>query len=218
MSGKIELNDSRYRANYVHVWDINSDCDQIEILSELFQTEACCDVLNIAETNYSGRSVIDTLVDGPKFQAIFSSNEDISSSRFIINWSCYSYNQTGEEGILMVDQYEHKNNDKHDIEWNVHSNCPAVHLVSSYFETKAVFDILTIFGEEFSGSTQIDTVVNSSFIATFKSGCGGNGFKIIWSCYMGGYEKQYGNSESIQQNFFLKFKLKSLYNNAEIMI
>ena len=140
----IELNN--YDNDYDHEWHIASECEQIHVVSEYFATEGCCDQLTIMGGHgmvtdvsptmgywaFSGEDVVDIIVDGSGFMAVFSSDGSITSTGFRIHWSCYvgTIHQTGTYGVIELGEYD---ND-HDVEWHIDSDCAAVHLVSTHFE------------------------------------------------------------------------------------
>lgn len=184
-SGVIELNNNinNINNNYAYAWSINSECDQIYIKSESFEAESPFDQLNIAGKKYSGSAIINTVIDGSTFSAVLSSENNVTSAEFVINWSCQTYNQTGSEGILWLGLYD----DNEEIEWNIDSDCYAIHLVSTHFSTTENDDILTIDTKQYSGFEEytVNQVIHdSSFVAYFTSDFSNRytGFTIFWSC------------------------------------
>ena len=96
----------------------------------------------------------------------------------------------------------YKDNDE--FGWYIDSDCSAIHVVSTHFDTHQGYDFqsdqpyndeLTIAGREFSGSAVIDLIIDeSSFVATFKANEWGTatGFTVLWSCFDGPIERQNG--------------------------
>ena len=86
-----------YDNDYNHEWHIFSECDQIHVVSESFETEGCCDHLTIAGVEYNGNDVINTVIDSDRFVAVFTSDGSITSTGFVIHWSCHfsTIHQTG---------------------------------------------------------------------------------------------------------------------------
>ena len=174
---------NNYPDNYEQGWSIKSECDNIHVISEIFQTQSCCAHMKIAEVKYTGNDAINTVIDSSSFVAVFSSDGIETLSEFVIHWSCYVYNQTGSEGILWLGEYG--NNEE--IIWNINSECSSIHLQSTHFDTERGWDILVIANQEYSGSDAINTIIDGPlFVATFISDFGSTatGFTILWSCFL----------------------------------
>lgn len=72
--------------------------------------------------------------------------------------------------------------------WEISSNCNDVHVRSTKFETEEGYDLLTIDGVAYSGSTPVDVVVEGgNFLITFQSdrSVQKDGFVLQWTCYNG---------------------------------
>ena len=171
-----------------YAWDIQSDCRQIHVSSESLQGDTCAH-LNIAGIEYTGDAVINTVIEQAKFSVMFS--DEYSFAEIEIHWFC-RFNQTGSVGVLWLGSYD--NNE--DIEWKIESDCSAIHLVSTHFDTEEDFDFLRISDEhKYSGSTVVDQIIDtSSFVATFTSDRYGtaSGFNVIWECYLDPIQRQNG--------------------------
>lgn len=133
---------NNYTNQYEYAWFIESDCDNIHVKSNLFQTEACCYYLKIAQIEYNGDAELNTVIEGSSFLAKFSSDENFVSVDFHIYWSCYYsvYNQTGSEGILWIGNYDNEE----EIEWIIDSDCSSIHLMSTHFDIEEGYDFLVI--------------------------------------------------------------------------
>ena len=88
MSGSIELND--YENDHDHEWIVESDCDQVRILSERFDTEPGFDHVTINGEVYSGSDAIDQVVDQSDFSVMFLSDGSVTGTGFVLLWSCYA--------------------------------------------------------------------------------------------------------------------------------
>ena len=176
-----------------HAWIIESECDQIHVKSESIEIKVCCDHFNIDRRKYSGSAEINTVIDRSTFIVKFFANGNVTSAEFVIHWSCYypAYNQTGNEGILWLGNYD---NDE-ELKWNINSNCSSILLVSTHFDIEQRHDFLTIAGREYTGSGAIETIIEgSSFVATFNSDDikTATGCIVLWSCLTRDIELQKG--------------------------
>ena len=83
------------------------------------------------------------------------------------------------------------------VSWQILSDCDIIRLTSSSFDTNQGYDVLTIAGQEYSGSDIIDQIINgSSFVVTYSSNKTSDenttGFTLHWSCFTGHIEWQNG--------------------------
>ena len=173
------------------VWMINSECAQIYVLSQFLNMESCCSHLKIADQKYTGSEIINTVIDRPSFSAVFTPNENVGSVEFLINWFCYSYSQRGTAGILWLGVYD----SNEEIEWSINSECAAIQIESTRFNTESDADFLSIGNKKYSGSAIIDQIIDgASFVAKFTSDSrkSASGFTVYWSCYSGVIEHQNG--------------------------
>ena len=87
----------------------------------------------------------------------------------------------GRSGTIQLRNYtanEQKN-------WRINSACAEIQIMSREFETEAQYDVLTIDGVMYSGSSLINQhISNNSFSVSFTSdNVGtGSGFILDWSC------------------------------------
>mgnify|MGYP000472821310 CR=1 FL=1 len=88
--------------------------------------------------------------------------------------------QVGRNGVIELHDYE---ND-HDMRWIVDSDCEAVHIQSVFFDTEAGYDQVNIGGQLYSGITEIDKILESSFtvLFTYDGSVTRSGFQLIWEC------------------------------------
>jgi len=188
-AGTIEL--GKYENNHERIWTVESDCDQVRIISTYFSIND--DYLTIGDQRYSGSVKIDQVV-GQEVTVSFSSGGSIDS-RFSLTWSCNI--QRGTDGIIELKDYENNN----DRLWVVESDCHQVRIVSTYFDTQHNYDYVIIDDHEGSGefdsdsgysgddqltagNTEIDQVVGQKFNVSFLSdgSISGSGFVLEWSC------------------------------------
>ena len=77
-----------YRNNYNQELNITSDCLAVQVISNQFSTESCCDYVFINRVGYSGSAVIDQHIPSANFTVSFSTNGNGTFSGFIIYWFC----------------------------------------------------------------------------------------------------------------------------------
>ena len=86
-NGIIEL--LEYENDHNQEWRVESECDQVHIVSNLFHTEGVFDHVTIEGVEYSGEFVeIDQIV-GTAFSVVFSSDGSITHTGFSLAWSCH---------------------------------------------------------------------------------------------------------------------------------
>ena len=197
-----------------HLWSIESECEHIHLQSDSLQSDSCCEGWRIIGIDDSGGAFINAIIDGSKFQVVFSASDKETSLDLVLNWSCYFYRQSGPEGMLFVDRYANNI----DIQWNITSDCSAIILQSTEFDLTSDY-VLTIADIEYTGYTAINKIIRGpSFIATFSQNHGSsygfclsddsysynyfnydgekntlfNGFTVMWSCFVAPFEKQNG--------------------------
>lgn len=90
-NGSIEY--LNYSNDAYAAWRVESDCDQVHIYSEVFDTEADFDYLVINGASYSGSGNISQIVPG-NFSLQFSSDNSENASGFILHWTCSNENVT----------------------------------------------------------------------------------------------------------------------------
>ena len=87
----------------------------------------------------------------------------------------------GRSGTIELRNYtanEQKN-------WRINSACAEINIMSREFETEAQYDVVTIDGVMYSGSSIINQhILNNSFGVSFTSDnvSAGRGFILDWSC------------------------------------
>ena len=93
-SGIIELRD--YDNLHDHVWEVNSGCDNVRIVSTHFDTEPGFDHVTIEGESYSGfGGQVDQIVPGT-FTVSFVSDHSVTSTGFELTWSCFAPVTTSE--------------------------------------------------------------------------------------------------------------------------
>ena len=86
-SGVIEM--KNYQNDEFHRWEINSTCDQVRIMSSVFETEYNFDFLQINDKNYTGENItIHQIINESFFVVQFTSNDNQTRSGFKLNWEC----------------------------------------------------------------------------------------------------------------------------------
>mgnify|MGYP000717570325 CR=1 FL=1 len=68
----------------------------------------------------------------------------------------------------------------------VESDCNQVRIYSEHFDTEGEYDHVTIDGETYSGSVEIDQIVAPKFTVGFVSdgSVTKTGFELSWSCHI----------------------------------
>ena len=85
MNGTIEL--SPYESNMDETWMIESNCENIRIWSELFETTKGFDFLWIGENEYNGNDKINqTMTNNSTIR--FKSNRWVDKKGFKLIWNC----------------------------------------------------------------------------------------------------------------------------------
>ena len=89
-SGSIGL--FEYENNHRQEWNINSECEQVKIISTHFQTERPY-VVTIEGMRYSGNGTVVNQIVGGSFSVIFTSDRMVqhlttSELGFVLEWSC----------------------------------------------------------------------------------------------------------------------------------
>ena len=78
-------------------WFVEADCDEVNIQSEMFQTEKYFDVVTIStqEKNrtYSGDQLINRNASSP-FAIKFASDDWVTEAGFVLKWTCIKPKQT----------------------------------------------------------------------------------------------------------------------------
>ena len=85
-NGTIELLD--YENNYNQFWNVRADCEQVNIVSTLFETQNGYDLVRVDGIQYSGSMLVD-LVLPSSFIVSFVSDEWTTGSGFSLDWKCY---------------------------------------------------------------------------------------------------------------------------------
>lgn len=86
INGTIEL--LNYENNYNQFWNVHADCEQVNIFSNIFETEASFDSLEVDGVYFSGSVLVD-LILGSDFIVSFVSNERKTMHGFSLVWECY---------------------------------------------------------------------------------------------------------------------------------
>ena len=84
-SGQIRHEDYELDENIV--WQVNTNCTNVEIKSAAFAIEDGWDFLRIEDETYTGNDVIDQQVPA-NFEVTFTSDEMITDTGFILDWNC----------------------------------------------------------------------------------------------------------------------------------
>ena len=78
----------RYYDNYEHVtWNVTTTCNKVQIQSDIFETESCCDFVTIDLTRYSGSAQVNQIV-GSNFTVQFTSDSGYTGTGFLLKWAC----------------------------------------------------------------------------------------------------------------------------------
>jgi hypothetical protein len=167
------------------VWQINADCDWVNVISTELQTENWHDRLYVHNMAYiySHETQVSAVVPG-LFHVQFTSDGSVTGEGFVLNWRCTTINaeSTGFTGnIDHTGGYDNGEN----FSWLVRADCDRVRVTSSSFNTEGNYDYVFVHDTQWSGSgLSIDHEVPGTFIVNFRTDGSvvNDGFALTWTC------------------------------------
>ena len=95
VNGTIQL--LGYNNEMTETWFVEVDCDEVNIQSEMFQTEEGYDFVSIADQEKSQRYSGEQLVNqnaSSSFYINFKSDRYVTKAGFVLKWTCIKPKQT----------------------------------------------------------------------------------------------------------------------------